>query len=93
MTLCSILLASFDDVGFADNQFAIEPDVGFAVVDALILGVTVRITGNRGQEAVPVIASVASLALLWNTAALNQTTRQIFATGLAGSAVQLNLSA
>ena len=93
MTLCSILLASFDDVGFADNQFAIEPDVLFAVVDALILGVTVRITGNRGQEAVPVIRSVASLALLWNTAALNQTTRSIFAVGLAGSEVQLNLSA
>lgn len=93
MTLCSILLASFDDVGFADNQFAIEPDVLFAVVDALVLGVTVRITGNRGQEAVPVFRSVASLALLWNTAALNQTTRSILAVGLAGSEVQLNLSA
>lgn len=93
LTLCSILLASFDDVGFADNQFAIEPDVLFAVVDALILGVTVRITGNRGQEAVPVFRSVASLALLWNTAALNQTTRSIFAVGLVGSEVQLNLSA
>ena len=53
---------------------------------------TVRITGNRGQEAVPVFASVASLALLWNTAALNQTTASIFAVGLAGSEVQLNLS-
>jgi hypothetical protein len=93
MTLCSILLASFDDVGLADNQFAIEPDVRFAVVDALVLGVTVRITGNRGQEAVPVYRSVASLALLWNTAALNQTTRAIVAVGLAGSEVQLNLSA
>lgn len=92
MTLCSILLVSFDDVGFADNQFSIEPDVQFAVVDAAIVGATVRITGNRGQEAVPVIVSVASLALLWNTAALNQTTRQIFAVGLAGSEVQLNLS-
>lgn len=93
MTLCSILLASFDDVGFADNQFAIEPDTQFAIVDALILGVTVRITGNRGQEAVPVFRSVASLALLWNTAALNQTTRSILAVGLAGSEVQLNLNA
>ena len=92
MTLCSILLASLDDVGFADNQFAIEPDVRFAVVDALVLGVTVRITGNRGQEAVPVFGSVVSLARLWNTAALNQTSRSIFAVGLAGSEVQLNLS-
>lgn len=93
LTLSSILLASLDDVGFADNQFSIEPDVRLAIVDALILGSSVRITGNRGQEAVAVLRSVLSLALLWNTAALNQTTRPILAAGLLGSVVQLNLSA
>ncbi|GAA3689081.1 hypothetical protein GCM10023081_28070 [Arthrobacter ginkgonis] len=93
MTLSAIFIGSSDDVGFADNQFGIEPDSRFAVIDALILGVTVRITGNRGQEAVPTVLSVASLARVWNSAALNQTTRPIHAVGLVGSQVQLNLNA
>jgi hypothetical protein len=93
MTLSAIFIGSLDDVGFADNQFGIELDAQFAVIDALILGVTVRITSNRGQEACPTILSLASLAMVWNTAALNQTTNPIFAAGLVGSEVQLNLNA
>ena len=93
MTLSAILIASLDDVSFAGNQYGIELDRQRAIVDALVLGMTVRINGNRGQEAVPTWRSVLSLARLWNTAALNQTTAPIVAVGQGGSEVDHNLNA
>ncbi|WP_067809931.1 hypothetical protein [Nocardia beijingensis] len=92
MTLSSILVVSLDDVSFADNQFGVELDRELAIANAILFGVTVRVNGNRGQEAVPTLVSALALALVWCTAALNQTTGRLVVTGLAGTVNTDNLT-
>ena len=72
--LSSVLILSLDDIGFADNQCELEADLAFAFFDAMVLGGTLRATGNRLQEPVLCLLSLMSWSWLMNTTALNQST-------------------
>lgn len=75
--LTSVLIIALDDVGCADNQIEVEVDVAFCLVDALLVGATLRATGNRMQESALCFASLASFGLFMNATALNQGTFSI----------------
>jgi len=77
----SVLILALDDVGFADNQCELEAEVAFCIVDALLMGLTLRATGNRLQEAALCFGSLASMASVLNTTSLNQSTFFTFASG------------
>lgn len=91
-SLSSIFIASLDDISFADNQYDVKIERMLAFFDALLLGVTVRSNGNRGQEGALCWLSIYSRALLWDSAGFNQTTMPIDASGSIGTAVADNLS-
>lgn len=93
-SLSSIFILSLDDISFADNQYEVEANRALAFFNALLLGASIRTTSNRGQEAALCVRSILSRALLWNTAALNQTTMGIDADATMSSAIiDDNLSA
>jgi hypothetical protein len=50
LTASSVLVFSLDDVGFTDNQLEVSSTHVFALVDALVLGGSVRIADNRFSE-------------------------------------------
>jgi len=81
-TASSIFIASLDDIGFTDNQYEVEGNRLFAVINAILLGVTVRSTSNRGQEGAFCLQSIFSFGLVFNTSSLNQTTTPITALSL-----------
>jgi hypothetical protein len=78
--LSSVLLVSLDDLGFADNQTEVESDVALCLIDSIVVGTTLRVTGNRFQASSICIYSAVSLGFWMNSTALNQGTSLIFAT-------------
>jgi len=72
--LSSVFIMALDDIGFADNQCELEADVAFSFFDALLIGATLRATGNRLQEPVLCLGSLVTAGLLMNTTSLNQST-------------------
>jgi hypothetical protein len=76
----SVLLLGGDDVSFDDNQAVTDPSVAAVLVDAIVVGTTVRIEANRIQEAGWAGLSLLSFGFLNNTSN-NQTTHCIFASG------------
>lgn len=77
----SVLILSLDDVGFADNQCEMEADVAFSILDAFLIGMTLRATGNRLQEAALCFGSLVTMGTAINTTSLNQSTFFTSATG------------
>jgi hypothetical protein len=73
-SLSSILVATLDDCQFADNQFEADIDRAFVLLDAVLLGVTVRAIGNRGQEGALCWRSIVAFALGAANISHNQTT-------------------
>ena len=72
--LSSVLLVALDDLGFADNQTEIEMDVALCLIDSLLVGTTLRVTGNRFQTSAICLVSAVSLGIVMNSTALNQGT-------------------
>jgi hypothetical protein len=70
----SVLIVSLDDVGCADNQIEIEADVALSLVDTILVGTTLRATGNRLQDSALCFASLVSFGFFMNTTAMNQGT-------------------
>jgi hypothetical protein len=68
----SVLIVSLDDVGCSDNQIEIEADVALSLLDALLVGTTLRATGNRVQDSALCFASLVSYGVLMNITAMNQ---------------------
>ena len=75
--LSSVLLVSLDDLGFADNQTEVESDVALCLIDSILVGTTLRVTGNRFQASAICFASAVSLGVSMNSTALNQGTSPI----------------
>jgi hypothetical protein len=72
--LCSILVASLDDIGFTGNQCEVTSYVDVVLLDAMLVGVTSRAADNRWQEGISItVYSLMSLAMM-NTVTMNQST-------------------
>lgn len=93
ISLCSVAIISFDDVGMHDNHCAVDLIADVVLVNALVVGLaSARVTGNRFREiltpprdnrrlAVPTtLLSCASFGLL-NATELNQGTHCFLAIG------------
>jgi hypothetical protein len=70
----SILIVTLDDLGFADNQCEAEADNAFLLADALLIGMTLRVSANRFQEPVLCFASLVSAGVALNDTTHNQGT-------------------
>jgi hypothetical protein len=81
----SVLIVSLDDIGCADNQIEVEVDVALTLLDTLLVGTTLRATGNRMQESALCFASLVSFGLFMNVTAMNQGTFGIAAGALVAS--------
>lgn len=54
LSLSSIAIASFDDVGMHDNHCAVDLQTDFVLIDALVFGLaSCRVIGNRFREILP----------------------------------------
>jgi hypothetical protein len=73
-----VLLMSLDDVSMSANQSDYQGNVPF-IMNALVFGMTVRITANRFQEPFPATAISALTAGLLNITSINQATHCIVA--------------
>jgi hypothetical protein len=79
ITLSSILIASLDDIEFADNQCTSDLAVDLVLVQAIVLGFTVRVEANRFTESL-VLALLSALTYgVANTTSHNQGTHCIIA--------------
>ncbi len=72
--LCSVLVASLDDIGFTANQCEVTSYIDVVLLDAMLVGITCRAADNRWQEGISITAfSLFSWAMM-NTATMNQST-------------------
>ena len=54
LSLCSIAIISFDDVGMHDNHCAMDLLTDFVLANAVVIGLaSVRVQGNRFREILP----------------------------------------
>jgi len=80
-TLCSIFIASLDDVSFTGNQSKCTASSETVISNAVVVGVTVRTNDNRFQEgSTHSFFSLVSLGFM-NTAAANQSTHCLMVLG------------
>jgi len=80
--LTSIFIASLDDLGFADNQCEITSTNVFYLLDAFLLGGSVRVADNRFSETwFHAVLSAWSVGLM-NTTTDNQSTHCMLASAL-----------
>jgi hypothetical protein len=70
----SILIISLDDISCADNQIEIEADATFSLVDTVLVGTSLRATGNRLQDPIYCFYSLATHGIYMNSTAMNQST-------------------
>jgi hypothetical protein len=74
IALCSILVASLDDIGFTGNQSEVTSYLDVVLADTLLVGVTSRAADNRWQEGITLtFYSLYSWAMM-NTVTMNQST-------------------
>jgi hypothetical protein len=82
----SVVIYTFDDLGFHDNQCWVSSPERGVDCDAMLIGATVRVTGCRFQE-IPGMVYFSAVTLgLMNTTTLNQGTHAF------GAVSPLNLS-
>ena len=95
LSLCSVLVASLDDVAFQHNQVRCLTQVDWVLVDVVAAGLlSVRSEGNRVQDAIPllrrgqggVLISMLTWALM-NVTTSNITTMPLIANGSASKLV------
>ena len=88
LALASVVIVTLDDVGFEDNQCDASFDFvldDFIMANAVVIGWTLRMSGNRLKEAIAgALFSALTLSLFANTTALNQGTHCIRAFNLSG---------
>ncbi len=81
LTLSSVLLISLDDVAMQDNQCDCDMVFDFVAIDALVLGWSVRVQGNRFKEGL-FNAFLSALSIgLFNDTSHNQGTHCFFSFG------------
>ncbi|HMI57937.1 MAG TPA: right-handed parallel beta-helix repeat-containing protein, partial [Gemmatimonadaceae bacterium] len=79
VALSSILIVSLDDVAFADNQCSSNLAADIVLIQAIVLGFTVRVEANRFTESL-VLALLSALTYgVANTTTHNQATHCIIA--------------
>jgi len=82
--ISSIFVASLDDLGFVDNQCEITTTNVFHLLNAFLLGGSVRVADNRFSETwIHVLLSAWSIGLM-NTTTDNQSTHCMLANALPG---------
>ncbi|MCP4341220.1 MAG: hypothetical protein GY799_20645 [Desulfobulbaceae bacterium] len=90
LSAASVVIISLDDVCLEDNQCDASFDFvldDFVLSNAVVIGWTLRVTGNRFKEAIGgALFSALTLSLLANTTVLNQGTHCIRAFNLFGPA-------
>ena len=90
-TMSSVLIISLDDISFADNQLDASFLIDLMISNAIVLGMSVRISDNRFKESLILsLFSTVSLGLLFNHTVDNQATHCIFAKGLLHEQVRDN---
>jgi hypothetical protein len=72
--LCSVLVASLDDIGFTGNQSEITSYLDVVLVDAMLVGVTARAADNRWQEGISLTFYSLFAWAMMNTVTMNQST-------------------
>jgi hypothetical protein len=78
----SVLVLGLDDVAFEDNQVLMRSGSDLALLDALVLGFSVRAVGNRfSEQFVRLFLSAVTFGLM-NTTAANQSTYCIYVRGV-----------
>lgn len=89
LTLSSVLLISLDDVSMQNNQCDCDKVFDFVAVDALVLGWSVRVQGNRFKESLFTTFLSALSIGLFNDTSHNQGTHCFFHWGLAEPRIKL----
>ena len=80
--ISSVLIVSFDDLIFANNQCWIDATSGPAVIDAMLAAAFIQVNSNRFQE-VPGSVAVSGFTVgLLNITGQNISTHCLFATGV-----------
>lgn len=82
VSVSSILLVSLDDVAMQDNQCDCDAVFDFVLVNALVLGFSVRVQGNRLKESLFATFLSAMTIGLFNDTSHNQGTHCFFHYGL-----------
>ncbi|MEP6508047.1 MAG: DUF6519 domain-containing protein [Gemmatimonadales bacterium] len=79
LTLSSVLIASLDDISFADNQCSANLAIDFVISDAIVVGFSLRMASNRFTEGVlGALFSALTFGVMNNTSQ-NQATHCIIA--------------
>lgn len=82
LSLSSILILSLDDVGFHGNQCDANLLDDFIITQAIVVGLSVRVSDNRFKEGIFNAALSAITIGLFNTTTDNQSTHCLFIIGL-----------
>jgi hypothetical protein len=83
----SILIATFDDLGFHDNQCWVATAARRVECDAILVGATVRVTGCRFQERPRNVLLSALTFGLMNITSLNEASNPIWPIGPTATSV------
>lgn len=90
VAVSSILLLSLDDVAMQDNQCDCDMLIDFVLIDALVLGFSVRVQGNRLKESYFTTFLSALTIGLFNDTSHNQGTHCFFHFGLLEPEIRLS---
>lgn len=82
-SVSSIIIITLDDLGVTDNQFGVDANRGFALIDALLLATSLRVNSNRAQEAAFCWRSIIAASATATFATHNYTTNEIDVSGAA----------
>jgi hypothetical protein len=89
MTVSSVLILSLDDVAMQDNQCDCDLIFDLALINALVIGFSVRVQGNRLKESYLTTFLSALTIGLFNDTSHNQGTHCFFHFGLREPRIQL----
>jgi hypothetical protein len=90
LAVSSILLLSLDDVAMQDNQCDCDMLIDLVLIDALVLGFSVRVQGNRLKESYVTTFLSALTIGLFNDTSHNQGTHCFFHFGLLEPPIDTN---
>jgi hypothetical protein len=83
VSLCAVLLFSFDSVTMGDNQVDCDLALDFVVVDTLVFGLSAQVVGNRFKEGLAnCFLSAITIGVFLNATGLNVGTHCIVDLGL-----------
>ncbi len=83
----SVMVLSLDDVAFEDNEVTLRSRNDYVLTDALVLGVSTRVVGNRFSEQLLLLFLSAITFGVMNTTAHNQSTFCLLVRGATGLTV------